>query len=418
MTIDFKKIRSINPDAVFILSKQKNKDLYSQYHHKYSTLSNCFTPFDRLRQSSSYLNPFPARRHAHRRCSTLTRQRRRMRRIGGTIQDRRCIRHFRRRVVRTLSGGRLLAGIMIENMQIILSPVHREEFALNAGKHQIRCLVRMLALNVTLNIERESESHQIHRSNVDGLKITHRIGSTLNAAISTERTLVRQRLFTAAVRPPMTPKRVVVIRLVRTVRTAMHFRLGRRMVQHVRSLRRQRRANRRTNVAPELDAALVQRSLMIAQMPLIVEAPIAVPTSVHRAGHRVQMCASVVLQLLGVLERLVALVTLEVALVRVNAHMRVRQARSDRRLEVALFAAVQLHVDLVLTPQVRVQGVPRAIRCGRVRTVRTGQATVGGVTAFVIGDQCGGAELHDAVRVRAAVTNGLAGDRVCGFDCS
>lgn len=68
--------------------------------------------------------------------------------------------------------------------------------------------------------------------------------------------------------------------------------------------------------------------------------------------------APVVLQLLCVFERLVAHVALEVPRVRVDLHVRVAQPRQDRRLEGAVGAAVQLHVDVVLAPEVGVQGVP------------------------------------------------------------
>lgn len=173
------------------------------------------------------------------------------------------------------------------------------------------------------------------------------------------------------------------------------------MIEHVRSARTNRREHRLAHVTSELGETFVQRAFVIAQIAHIRERPIAVPTSVQRpiAGGRIRRSlgvrSSVVLQLFGILERFGTTVALEITLLRMDQHMRVGQTRPDGRFEIAPVAAVQLHVQLVLAPQMRVQCVPRAERCvvgrrgrrGRRRCVvafRTDELAVDSVTTLVI----------------------------------
>lgn len=75
------------------------------------------------------------------------------------------------------------------------------------------------------------------------------------------------------------------------------------------------------------------------------------------------MQPTMVLQLLGVLEPFATLRALVVALLGVNLGVRVHQPRVDGRLEAAQLTAVELHVDLMCAPEMRVQAVPIAELC-------------------------------------------------------
>lgn len=75
------------------------------------------------------------------------------------------------------------------------------------------------------------------------------------------------------------------------------------------------------------------------------------------------MQPTMVLQLLGVLEPFATLRALVVALLGVNFGVRVHQPRVDGRLEAAQLTAVELHVDLMCAPEMRVQAVPIAELC-------------------------------------------------------
>lgn len=72
------------------------------------------------------------------------------------------------------------------------------------------------------------------------------------------------------------------------------------------------------------------------------------------------MQATVILQLLGVLKSLATLLALIVSLLRVDLSVGVHETRIDGRLKAAQLAGVQLHVDLVGPPEMRMQTVPIA----------------------------------------------------------
>lgn len=193
----------------------------------------------------------------------------------------------------------------------------------------------------------------------------------------------------------MPAQRIRIVGRIRTIVAPMPFRRARLVVGHVRAARPQRRAHRRANVTLERGGGhLVHAPFVVAQMSMLVEDLVAVRALMH-AGRRRRfgVHAQMVLELFGVLERLVAARALEVAFAGVDALMRVQQASTNRRLEVAQRTTVQFHVARVHAPQMRVQCVPRAKVVGRGRAVGARDVVFGGaVTALVVEQQIGAFE--------------------------